>query len=509
MKIMLEEYKQKVQGCWTGKNIGGTLGAPFECKRGVFELEYYSQELQGEPLPNDDLDLQLVWLNAMEKYGRSINASILGEYWHSYIIPNWGEYGAGKNNMRMGLVPPLSGFVNNIYRDSCGAFILSEIWACLTPGHPEIAVRYAYEDAIVDHSHEGVYAEVFCAAVESAAFVEKDHYRLIEIGLSYIPKDCGIAKGIQNVIQSYKAGLSWQEARKSLMNAVPGSFGALGTLQEDMEKDIPIGKIGWDTPSNIGIIIIGWLYGEGDFGKSVCIAAGCGEDADCTAGTLGAILGIIGELESIPAKWTEPLGGKIKTLCINKADQGLRIPKTINELTDRVLKLTPLFLGSQFCDYITSTHGYTILMNEGDMLFNRPIRINAWNQRCFDDLLSLSPFGVKNDFILFNTVLDYGEEPYVQENVPKRFHLIVENNLFIQQWLNMKWHLPEGWEITPGPIVNASLEQYHCNTGRLDVEFTITPKNLTQGKYDLLVEISSVGRHTKGIIPVVLIHGCM
>jgi hypothetical protein len=23
------EYRDKVRGCWTGKNIGGTLGAPF------------------------------------------------------------------------------------------------------------------------------------------------------------------------------------------------------------------------------------------------------------------------------------------------------------------------------------------------------------------------------------------------------------------------------------------------------------------------------------------------
>ncbi len=129
MLLNIVDYKSKLLGCWTGKNIGGTLGAPFECKRGVFDLTFYTQNLGGEPLPNDDLDLQLVWLNAVEKYGKFINSSILGEYWHSYVIPNWGEYGARKNNMRMGIVPPLSGYVNNIFRDSCGAFILSEIWA--------------------------------------------------------------------------------------------------------------------------------------------------------------------------------------------------------------------------------------------------------------------------------------------------------------------------------------------------------------------------------------------
>ena len=109
----------------------------------------------------------------------------------------------GMSNMRKGLIPPLSGWVGSEPRSN-GAWIRSEIWACLAPGHPEIAVRYAYEDAIVDHSEEGVYAEVFCAAVQSAAFVESDKLKLIEIGLSWVPAKSALARGIQNVITSWK-----------------------------------------------------------------------------------------------------------------------------------------------------------------------------------------------------------------------------------------------------------------------------------------------------------------
>lgn len=56
------EYRDKVLGCWTGKNIGGTLGAPIEGRREMFDLTFYKQDLYGTPAPNDDLDLQLVWL---------------------------------------------------------------------------------------------------------------------------------------------------------------------------------------------------------------------------------------------------------------------------------------------------------------------------------------------------------------------------------------------------------------------------------------------------------------
>lgn len=53
------QYRDKVRACWLGKNIGGTLGAPFECVRGVYDLDYYTHDLSLGVLPNDDLDLQL------------------------------------------------------------------------------------------------------------------------------------------------------------------------------------------------------------------------------------------------------------------------------------------------------------------------------------------------------------------------------------------------------------------------------------------------------------------
>ena len=39
-----EEYVDKVRGCWLGKNIGGTLGAPFEGEKYTHGLTYYDWE---------------------------------------------------------------------------------------------------------------------------------------------------------------------------------------------------------------------------------------------------------------------------------------------------------------------------------------------------------------------------------------------------------------------------------------------------------------------------------
>lgn len=494
MQLTFQEYQDKVKACWLGKNIGGTLGAPFECIRGVYDLTYYTHDLSLGVLPNDDLDLQLVWLNAAEAYGKAVNAEILGEYWISYIVADWSEYGAGKNNMRYGLLPPISGWYNNHNKDSCGCFIRSEIWACLAPGHPEIAVKYAYEDAICDHAGEGMYGEIFCAALQSAAFVEKDMQKLLNTALSYIPEGCAIAGAVRTVLECRKNGLDWKGARKRVLQEFPGSFGMLGGYRDQTpEADIPVGSLGYDAPSNIGIMLIGWVYGEGDFSKSICICAGCCEDGDCTAGSLGALLGIINGTACIDEKWLKPIGDKIKTISIDRTKAVLSIPQTVTELTARVIRLMPVFM-----------HGLLDVDEQGRLLF-RPVdsldtgvtKAGVFDREKFSDEIAVTPVSVRKSGVLFDISIQYDGSLQITEGTPKRFHVKLKNRLHSQQWLEWKLHLPEGWQAAPANTFHINLNQIHGGSSITELDFSITPQTLTQGRYDILLEIGSHARPSK------------
>ena len=127
MKLTMNAYLDKVRACWLGKNIGGTLGGPLEGKRGAVDLDFYVHDFSKGALPNDDLDLQLVWLIAAEEYGIKVDAEVLGNYWVSYITPDWSEYGMGKRNLRGGMLPGVSGAYRNTFSCSNGAWIRSEI----------------------------------------------------------------------------------------------------------------------------------------------------------------------------------------------------------------------------------------------------------------------------------------------------------------------------------------------------------------------------------------------
>ena len=322
-KLNREKFRDKVLACLIGKNIGGTVGGPFEGTTDMQDISGFTTK-KGEPLPNDDLDLQIAWLMTLERVGaRGLDANELAHAWTTLVSPHWNEYGIAHKNLGMGLLPPLSGELDNkLWRNSNGAWIRTEIWAALAPGFPNIAAKYAIMDASVDHGlGEGTLAAIFTAVLESMAFVCDDVREIIELALSYIPEDSMLARSVRLVISEYDKGTDYRAVREMVveLNSELGLFQA---------------------PGNIAFSVIGLLYGEGDFKKSIIYTVNCGDDTDCTAGTVGAVLGIIGGTAGIPADWREYIGDTIVQMCIN-AQYGPYIPRDCGVFADRVIYYTP------------------------------------------------------------------------------------------------------------------------------------------------------------------------
>jgi ADP-ribosylglycohydrolase len=515
MVLDFATYRDKVMGCWAGKNIGGVLGAPFEGKRQWNQVDFYTQDLSNGPPPNDDLDLQIVWLAAVERYGRSVNASILGDYWLSFVIPNWVEYGSGKANLRAGLEPPMSGFVDNTYKDSCGCFIRSEIWACLAPGLPRLAARYAYEDAIVDHQGEGMFGEVFCAALQSAAFVESDPFKLIDIGLSYIPEGSALARCVKKGVECFRAGLDIQEARKQIHNEAPGTFGIQGIRLKDIVREgnegMAVGAPGFDAPENVGFTVAGWLYGKGDFGRALCLTNACGEDTDCTCATLGALMGIISGASKLPEKWTRPLNDKIATLCIDRTSRGIWVPETVTQLTERVIRAMPAFLGQDLCD-ILAEGGMRIKCSEGEQLYCGSAGdylpfINGsgkGNEPAVSDLTLLSPFCIRRQYPAFSVMVDCNNSVFFSSAEERSIKVQVINAaaMYQQQWARVSLYAPPGVEITGGRSVLLPLN--NLLGSKAEAEFSFRAEAYPDAKLELIVDVALEGRHSSGTVKVSL-----
>ena len=472
IQLNRETLRDKIYACWIGKNIGGTMGTPYEGRRELMDIQGFSTPA-GVVLPNDDLDLQLAWLLAMEEHGPwQLDAQILGEYWVSYVVPHWNEYGIGKGNMKAGLLPPLAGEYHNNWKHSNGAWIRSEIWACLAPGCPDAAVRYALEDASVDHGMgEGTYAEFFTAAVESAAFVEPDFRKLVEIGLSKIPESCRVARSIRIALNAYDKGLDWREAREALV------------------KDSA--DLGWfQAPANLGFVILGVLYGEGDFKKSMLCAINCGDDTDCTGATLGALFGIMRGSAGIPEDWKAHIGDEITTISLNNADRNF--VKNCTELTQHVYELIPAVLKANRAP-VTLTDGPS-QWTEADLaaFLNPNAAKRLWDRPGYSYTIP---------FVHACARVEFDGEPVIQSggSLPVRIRFF--NRVHEVKHLHLTFHLPEGFAIAG----KQDLYLPHQEGAQAVWEGEITAGERVSSVNRIVVEALADGHPVAGYIPVTVL----
>jgi ADP-ribosylglycohydrolase len=160
----------------------------------------------------------------------------------------------------------------NPYREWIGAQIRADGWGYACAGNPELAAELAWRDASWTHSANGIYAEMFFAAVVSAAFVERGPIRLIEIGLSEIPAASRLAEAI-------RGALAWFDQcsdEEEFLARLESTYGALHPTHA-----VP----------NALIVLMAIYYGEMDTVLAPCLAVAAGFDTDCNGATAGSIVG--------------------------------------------------------------------------------------------------------------------------------------------------------------------------------------------------------------------------
>lgn len=320
--IQMDCYREKMIGCWLGKAVGGTLGMPYEGYAGPLNLSFY------DPVPdtmiaNDDLDLQVLWACLLaEQAEPKVGPDLFMKGWREHITFPWDEYGVCKRNLADGILPPLTGSYDNWFTNGMGAVIRSELWACLAPGDPALAAAYAREDACLDHAEEGLWAEIWMAALQSAAFVETDLQKVIAVGFEYIPEGSEIRFAIEDTQAWWEASGDWRKVREQILE----KYG-----HENFTN----------VTENLAFILLALLDGDGDFSRSICTATNCGKDTDCTAATVGALLGILNP-DSIGEEWLKPIG---RDLVLSPEIKGISHPATLDDFTDLIINLRDRLAG--------------------------------------------------------------------------------------------------------------------------------------------------------------------
>ncbi|MBR2876529.1 MAG: ADP-ribosylglycohydrolase family protein [Clostridia bacterium] len=200
-------------------------------------------------------------------------------------------------NFVNGYAPPYSAMYKNPYREWIGAQIRGDYFGYITPGNPELAAEYAFRDACISHIKNGIYGEMFVSAMISAAANAQSVSDVIKAGLAEIPSTSRLYEGVYDIINKYKKGVPESEC--------------ISYIQSTFDEYDPQDSV--HTITNALIVTVALLYGNGDFGKSICTAVQIGYDTDCNAATVGSVLGVLNGFKSIGEEWVKPLNNKLNT----------------------------------------------------------------------------------------------------------------------------------------------------------------------------------------------------
>jgi ADP-ribosylglycohydrolase len=322
-----------------GKIIGVYLGRPFEgwpyeqILGELGEIDYYvNDRIAGDhPLvvTDDDITGTFTFLRALPDYGNTsqITPAQIGQTWLNYIIENrtilwWGGLGNSTEHtaflrLKSGVQAPASGSIGlngKLIAEQVGAQIFIDGWAMVAPGNPELAAELARRAASVSHDGEAVYAAQVLAAMEAQAFVEADINKLIDCGVSFIPRDAVIYRMIADIREWHAADPDWHKGREK----IAGLYN-----YENYGGNCHV-------VPNHGLILLGLLYGDSDFNKSMLIVNTAGWDTDCNSGNLGCLLGIKDGLETFAngVDWRGPVADR---LYLPAADGGRAVTDAVIE----------------------------------------------------------------------------------------------------------------------------------------------------------------------------------
>ena len=169
----------------------------------------------------------------------------------------------------------------------------------MNPGMPNSASEISDKIGHIMCYGDGWYGGVYVGAMYSLAFISNDIQYIVEEALKTIPIESTFYQCISDVIKWHKQypddwKQTWFELQKHYSEEVGCPDGVFAPL------DI-------DAKINAAYIVLGLLYGNGDFTKTMEISTRAGQDSDCNAATAAGILGTMLGYSNIPELWKESL----------------------------------------------------------------------------------------------------------------------------------------------------------------------------------------------------------
>ena len=302
--ISKSELMNKIKGGWAGKAIGVCYALPTEFRyRKEMIPDSVKMDLTGEQLKkrfnNDDIYMDAKFVEVIGRLGLDAPADAFATAFANAGFNLWHANQAARYNILNGIMPPESGhWKYSMHSDDIDFQIEADFAGLTSAGVLDAAVKTADKVGHIMNCGDGWYSGVYVAGMYSLAFVSDDIDFVVNEALKLIPEQSKYYQAMSDVIQWHREypddwTKTWREIEES-----EWSYDLHCTAGVYQPFNI-------DATVNMAYVLIGLLYGEGDFFKSMDISMRCGQDSDCNPSSVGGILGAMMGYDKIPAKWLD------------------------------------------------------------------------------------------------------------------------------------------------------------------------------------------------------------
>ena len=415
--ISQERLLDKIKGGWAGQTIGVAYGGPTEFRyRSAMIQDYVPISYADGCIKNyfkhapglfDDIYMDLTFVEVFDRLG--IDAPV-DSFAHAFAHADYGLWHANqaaRYNILNGIMPPASGhWLNNPHADDIDYQIEADFAGLMTPGMPNTASEISDKIGHIMNYGDGWYGGVYIGAMYSLAFISDDINIVVQEALKTIPENSRFHQCMNDVIQ--------------------------------------------------------WLYGEGDFYKTMDISTRCGQDSDCNPASAAGILATIQGYSQIPEYWMKNLR-EVENLNFAYTDMSLN--QTYQTSFKHALQMIKRNGGSISGDNITIVC-QTPVPVRFEQAFEGMFPIGR--QEIRKELRHLGSFTFEGTGIVFTGYIRGAKnyvaqvEMYVDGKIIERAVLPTGKNHRVD--LFWKYQLPEGKHIVTFKWLNPdSNAQIHCN----------------------------------------------
>ncbi len=310
LSINKARLKDKIKGGWAGQVIGCTYGGPTEFKyNGALIHDYQSIPwdegrckwyFENCPGLYDDIYMDLTFVGVFEKEGLDAPASSHAKAFAYAGYPLWHANQAARYNIMNGTMPPESGhWLNNPHADDIDFQIEADFAGLMSPGMVNVSSEICDKIGHIMNYGDGWYGGVFVAAMYSLAFFYDDVEYVVTEALKTIPAESQFYQCIDDVIAWWRQYPDdWKQNWFKYQTKWGSDIGCPDGVFRAFNIDAKI---------NAAHIVIGLLYGEGDYSKTIDISTRCGDDSDCNPASAAGILGTIIGYDQIPGYWKKAI----------------------------------------------------------------------------------------------------------------------------------------------------------------------------------------------------------